>query len=460
MPFLWNGEVWNMSGRGRRRRVVNSTRVIALSFAGVILMGALLLMLPISSRSGVSCGPITALFTATSATCVTGLIVVDTLTQFTLFGQVVILALIQLGGLGFMSVIFLLASLVKKRMSLSQRLMMVSAFNLNDMHDVARLVGGAFRLTFLVEGMGAIVLTACFWPRYGLGAIWKGVFTAVSAFCNAGFDLLGPDGLGSLSTYSDNPVVLLTVACLIVCGGLGFFVWEEIIHKKSFHRLSLYSQMVIVITASLIVGGMLFFLLVEHDNPETLGGMPWWQQGLNALFQSITLRTAGFLSISQGGLREVSQFVCVLFMLVGGSAGSTAGGIKTVTLGVLVLAMRAGLHGRSEVTIRGRTIPLTKVLSAVTLVLVVSVMFLFSSITISVVDEVPYLSAAFETASALGTVGLTTGITPTLSTFSHLLLVAMMYLGRVGVLSLSVAFLTQGGRQSRISYPESDVMIG
>ena len=425
MPFLWNGEVWNMSGRGRRRRVVNSTRVIALSFAGVILMGALLLMLPISSRSGVSCGPITALFTATSATCVTGLIVVDTLTQFTLFGQVVILALIQLGGLGFMSVIFLLASLVKKRMSLSQRLMMVSAFNLNDMHDVARLVGGAFRLTFLVEGMGAIVLTACFWPRYGLGAIWKGVFTAVSAFCNAGFDLLGPDGLGSLSTYSDNPVVLLTVACLIVCGGLGFFVWKEIIHKKSFHRLSLYSQMVIVITASLIVGGMLFFLLVEHDNPETLGGMPWWQQGLNALFQSITLRTAGFLSISQGGLREVSQFVCALFMLVGGSAGSTAGGIKTVTL-----------------------------------VLVVSVMFLFSSITISVVDEVPYLSAAFETASALGTVGLTTGITPTLSTFSHLLLVAMMYLGRVGVLSLSVAFLTQGGRQSRISYPESDVMIG
>lgn len=423
-------------------------------------MGTLLLMLPISSRSGVSCGPITALFTATSATCVTGLILVDTLTQFTLFGQVVILALIQLGGLGFMSVIFLLASLVKKRMSLSQRLMMVSAFNLNDMHDVARLVGGAFRLTFLVEGMGAIVLTACFWPRYGLGAIWKGIFTAVSAFCNAGFDLLGPDGVGSLSTYADNPVVLLTVAALIVCGGLGFFVWEEIIHKKSFHRLSLYSQMVLVITAILIVGGMLFFLLVEHNNPDTLGGMPWWQQVVNALFQSVTLRTAGFQSIHQGYLREVSQMVCILLMLVGGSAGSTAGGIKTVTLGVLVLAMRAGLHGRSDVTIRGRTIPLTKVLSAVTLVLVVSAMFLFSSVVISVVDGVSYLAAAFETASALGTVGLTTGITATLSTFSHLLLVAMMYLGRVGVLSLSVAFLSQGGRQSRISYPESDVMIG
>ena len=445
---------------GRRRRVVNSTRVIAFSFAGVILMGALLLMLPISSASGESCGFITALFTATSATCVTGLILVDTLTQFTLFGQVVILLLIQLGGLGFMSVIFLLASLVRKRMSLSQRLMMVSAFNLNDMHDVAKMVGHAFRFTFTMEAIGAVILTAGFFPRYGLQAIWKGIFTAVSAFCNAGFDLLGPDKLGSLSTYDNNPVVLLTVATLIVSGGLGFFVWEELLRKRSFRRLTLYSKMVLVITATLIVGGALFFLAVEHKNPQTLGNMPWWQQGLNALFQAITLRTAGFLSISQGGLREVSQLVCILLMLVGGSSGSTAGGIKTVTLGVLVLAMRAGLHGRSNVTIRGRTIPLTKVLSAVTLVLVVSAMFLFSSIAISLVDGVSYLAAAYETASALGTVGLTTGITPTLSTFSHLLLVAMMYLGRVGVLSFSVAFLSQGGKQSRVIYPESDVMIG
>lgn len=449
-----------MSAGRRRRRVVNSTRVIACSFAGVILMGTLLLMLPISSVSGESCGFMTALFTATSATCVTGLILVDTLTQFTFFGQVVILLLIQLGGLGFMSVIFLLASLVRKRMSLSQRLMMVSAFNLNDMGDVARLVGNAFRLTFVVEATGAIILTGCFLPRYGLDAIWKGIFISVSAFCNAGFDLLGPDQVGSLSTYADNPVVLLTVAALIVCGGLGFFVWEEILQKKQFFRLSLYSKMVLVITAALIVCGTLFFLAVEHDNPQTLGGMPWWQKGVNALFQSVTLRTAGFLTVNQGQLQQVSQMVCILFMLVGGSAGSTAGGIKTVTLGVLVLAMRAGLHGRSDVTIRGRTIPLSKVLSAVTLVLVVSMMFLFSSIAISLVDGVPYLAAAYETASALGTVGLTTGITHTLSTFSHVLLVAMMYLGRVGVLSFSVAFLSQGGHKSRISYPESDVMIG
>lgn len=449
-----------MGAGARPRRVVNSTRVIAGSFAGVILMGTLLLLLPIASASGESCGLMTALFTATSATCVTGLILVDTLTQFSFFGQGVILVLIQLGGLGFMSVIFLLASLVRKRMSLSQRLMMVSAFNLNDMRDVARLVGHAFGLTFAVEAVGAVILTGCFYPRYGVGAIWKGIFTSVSAFCNAGFDLLGPDQAGSLSTYADNPVVLLTVSALIICGGLGFFVWEEILHKKSFRRLSLYSKMVLVITGALLVVGALFFLVVEHDNPQTLGGMPWWQKGVNAVFQSVTLRTAGFQSVHQGALQEVSQMVCILLMLVGGSAGSTAGGMKTVTLGVLVLAMRAGLRGRAEVTIRGRTIPLTKVLSAVTLVLVVSAMFLVSSIVISLVDGVSYLAAAYEAASALGTVGLTTGITPSLSLFSHMLLVVMMYLGRVGVLSFSVAFLSQGGRKSRISYPESDVMIG
>lgn len=328
------------------------------------------------------------------------------------------------------------------------------------MRDVARLVGHAFGLTFAVEAVGAVILTGCFYPRYGVGAIWKGIFTSVSAFCNAGFDLLGPDQAGSLSTYADNPVVLLTVSALIICGGLGFFVWEEILHKKSFRRLSLYSKMVLVITGALLVVGALFFLVVEHDNPQTLGGMPWWQKGVNAVFQSVTLRTAGFQSVHQGALQEVSQMVCILLMLVGGSAGSTAGGIKTVTLGVLVLAMRAGLRGRDEVTIRGRTIPLTKVLSAVTLVLVVSAMFLVSSIVISLVDGVSYLAAAYEAASALGTVGLTTGITPSLSLFSHMLLVVMMYLGRVGVLSFSVAFLSQGGRKSRISYPESDVMIG
>ena len=232
--------------------MLRATQVIAISFAAVIFCGALLLMLPFASKSGESCGFMTAIFTATSATCVTGLIIVDTLTAWTLFGQVVILLLIQLGGLGFMTIIFLLALLVKQKLSLSQRLTAASSFNLDDTSDIAHLVIGALKTTFVFEGAGAMILTACFWPRYGIGAIWKGVFTAVSAFCNAGFDIFGTDKIGSLSTYDGNPVVILTVTALIACGGLGFFVWEEIKSKRGLRGLSLYSKMVLFMTAALL----------------------------------------------------------------------------------------------------------------------------------------------------------------------------------------------------------------
>lgn len=444
----------------RKKRTSQATKIIVLSFAAVILIGTLLLMLPFASAAGESCGFITALFTATSATCVTGLILVDTLTAWTVFGQVVILLLIQLGGLGFMTIIFFLAVQIRKRPSLSQRLMMASAFNLDNMNDAVRVVKNALKVTFLMEGAGAVILTLCFAPRYGWGAIWKGIFISVSAFCNAGFDILGPDGLGSISSYNGHPVVLLTIMALIVCGGLGFFVWEDIRMKRSFRKLSLYSKMVIWMTGAFLLVGAVFFFCVEFGNSATLGSMPVWQKAINALFQSVTLRTAGFSSINQGGLTDVSLVMSTLLMLVGGSSGSTAGGLKTVTIGVLLLALREGLRGRTQVTFRGRTIPQQKVLAAVTLVLMVGVLFLVSSMAIAIVDGTPYLAAAYEAASAIGTVGLTTGITAGLSTVSHVLLVMMMYLGRVGVLSFSVAFLTQGGTAEKIGYPETNVMIG
>lgn len=444
----------------RKKRASQATKVIVLSFAAVILIGTLLLMLPFASVAGESCGFLTALFTATSATCVTGLVLVDTLTAWTLFGQIVILLMIQLGGLGFMTIIFFFVVQIRKRSSLSQRLMMASSFNLDNINDGALVVKNALKVTLLLESVGAAILTLCFIPRYGWGAIWKGIFIAVSAYCNAGFDLLGPDGTGSLSTYSSHPIVLLTVMVLVVGGGLGFFVWEDIFRKRSFHKLSLYSKMVIWLTGVLLLFGTVFFLCAEFHNPATFGEMPVWQRVLNAMFQSVTLRTAGFSAIDQGGLTDISMVMSTLLMMIGGSSGSTAGGLKTVTIGVLLLALREGLRGRTQVTFRGRTIPQQKVLAAVTLVLMVGVLFLTTSMTIAILNGVPYLNAAYEAASAIGTVGLSTGMTAGLTSISHVLLIAVMYLGRVGVLSFSLAFLTQGRTAEKIGYPETNIMIG
>ena len=446
-----------------RNRSLNATRVVAVSFAVIILVGALLLTLPIASRSGESAGFFTGLFTATSATCVTGLILVDTWTQWSLFGQVVILAMIQLGGLGFMTVITLVSFALHRRIGLSERLIMVSTLNLNDLDGVVRVVRHALMGTFLLEGIGAVILSACMIPAFGIaGGIWRGSFHAVSAFCNAGFDLLGGrfGAFSSLVGYNDHPVVLLTIAALIMGGGLGFFVWEDILRKRSIHRLSVYSKMVLLMTALLIVGGAAFFLVEEYANPATLGNMPFWQKLCNALFQSVTLRTAGFDAIGQGGLSDSSKAFSSILMLIGGSSGSTAGGLKTATVAVLLLALRSGLAGREQVTFRGRTIPYRRVLNAMTLALVMLFLFLVGSMVISTVEGLPYLDCAFEVASAMGTVGLTTGLTPNLTPFSQTLIILLMYLGRVGVLSFSIALMTRGRTMDKIRYPEMNVMIG
>lgn len=445
----------------RGRPNLNATRIVALSFGGVIAVGTFLLMLPVSSASGASCGFITALFTATSATCVTGLALVDTLTGWTFFGQFVILVMIQLGGLGFMTVITIFSLALHRRINLSQRLIIMSSLNLNDMEGVVRLVGNALKVTFGTEGICAALLTLRFIPIYGFwGALWRGIFTSVSALCNAGFDLCGPEGGGSLMTFQSDPFVLLIVMFLIAFGGLGFFVWMDIKQARHWKKLQLYTKLVLGMTAGLILAGWLYFFVAEYGNPNTLGPMNVGEKLLNSLFQSVTLRTAGFYAVPQGGLRDSSLAVSCLFMFIGGSSGSTAGGVKTVTAAVLLLALRAGLSGNNEVTLRKRAIPTHRVLNALTLVLVVLMLFSFGSIAISLADNVPYLDAAFEAASAIGTVGLSTGITAGLSPFSHILIICLMYLGRVGILSFSIAFLTASRFPAKIQYPTVDIMIG
>ena len=447
----------DMLVRGKR---FNATRLVAGSFAAIILLGALLLTLPVSSNSGQATDFLTCLFTATSATCVTGLILVDTAVHWSLFGQVVILVMIQLGGLGFMTVVTLFSMLLRRRIGLSERLAMASTFNLNDMSGMVRhaLIG-----TVTMEGVGAVLLSARFIPDFGvLRGLWMGVFHSVSAFCNAGFDLLGEryGAFSSVSGYRDDPVVLLVLAALIIIGGLGFFVWEDIWKNRNWKGLSLYTKMVLLITAGLLVAGAVFFLVMEYGQADTLGNMPLWQKGLNAFFQSATLRTAGFDALGQGNLEDVSLSMSILLMMVGGSSGSTAGGLKTVTVGVLLLALRAGLTGREQVTFRARSIPFDRVLNAMTLTVVFIFLFLTGVMVISTVEQMEFLSVAFEVASAMNTVGLTTGITPALTPISQGILILLMYLGRVGVMSFSIAFLTARRRATGVYYPSFDLMIG
>lgn len=441
---------------------MNPSRIVAGSFLCIILLGALLLSLPIAAKSGQSVGFFTGLFTATSATCVTGLILVDTWATWSLFGQVVLLLLIQLGGLGFMTVMTLGSLALHRGIGLSQRLLMVSTLNLNTMDGVVRVVRHALLGTFLVEGAGAVILASCFVPQLGWArGIWYGIFHSVSAFCNAGFDLMGEGGaFSSLTAFAHNPMVLITIMALIVVGGLGFFVWEDLLRHRRWKDLSLYTRMVLLMTVFLIVGGAVLLLLVEHDNPATLGAMSRGDQILNALFQSVTLRTAGFNAVDQAALRDSSQVLCILLMLIGGSSGSTAGGLKTATVAVLLLALKSGLQGREEVTLRGRAISHRRVMNALTLALTVVAIFLGASIALSFVDELPYLKCAYEVASAMGTVGLTAGLTTQVSLFGRMLLIVLMYTGRIGLLSFSIAFLSRSRFSSKIKHPTFDIMIG
>ena len=446
-----------------RRRRLNATRVVAISFALIILTGALLLTLPIASRDGESAGFFTGLFTATSATCVTGLILVDTWIQWSLFGQVVVLLMIQMGGLGFMTVITLVSFALHRRIGLSERLVMVSTFNLNDLDGVVRVVRHALMGTFLIEGIGAVILAWRMIPEFGLlGGVWRGIFHAVSAFCNAGFDILGGrfGAFTSVVGYNDDPFVLLTIASLIAIGGLGFFVWEDILRSRSLRRLSPYSKLVLAMTTLLIVGGAAFFLVEEYANPAVFGKMPLGQKIYNSIFQSVTLRTAGFDSIGQGNLSDSSKAFSSIWMLIGGSSGSTAGGMKTVTAAVLLLTLRARLTGREQVTFRGRAVPYAQVFNAMTLVLVMGLIFLVSSMFISTLEGLPYVDCAFEVASAMGTVGLTTGITPSLTRISQSILILLMYTGRVGLLSFSFVLAVRHGRPAKLKYPEMNVMVG
>jgi len=438
---------------------------LPLGFICIILVGTLLLMLPISSKSGETLPFVSALFTATSASCVTGLVVVDTGTYFSLFGQIVILMLIQLGGLGFMTMATILFSLMGRRISLHDRMTMAEGLGENRLQGIVRLSRGALLVTAVFELTGMVLLSFRFIPTYGLlRGLWYSLFHSISAFCNAGFDLIG--GYRSFTGYAADPYTLFVIMALIVSGGLGFSVLINIRRERRFRRFRLHTKLVLVGTLGLIVSGALCFMLIEYDNPETLGGMPFFEKLLNATFQSITLRTAGFNTINQYAMRDASKGVSVLLMLIGGAPAGTAGGLKITTVLTLALAVRAYIRGRFDTVVFGRTIPLEQVRRALTIFFIGLAFVMGMTIVVSVIEEGGVAGAygiwnqLFEATSAFCTVGVSTGVTKVLSTASRLVLVCMMFAGRVGLLTVAMSLVEGGAKETVLHYPSEEILIG
>jgi len=446
----------------RKIRQMRPTRIIVLTFLAIIFVGALLLTLPIAQRAAGRTDFFTALFTAVSAVSVTGLTLVDTVTHWSHFGQAVILVLIQIGGLGFMSIISIFYFMLNRRLGLRERLVMMESMNLDEMDGVVTLVKRVLVGTLLFELAGAIVLSAHFIPEFGWGGgIWRGVFLAVSAFCNAGFHLMGTHGMFSgMTTYVGSPVVLITTAMLILVGSTGFYVWGDILNRRRLKRFHIYTKLVLIITAVLVTGGMLMYLLMEWSNPNSLGSLPVGERFLVAFFQSISTRTAGFDVIGQLTVTDDTKLLSILFMFIGGSSGSTAGGVKTVTIGILVLSAISVLRGRQDLIVFGRKIAPGQIVNAMTLVSIGVLIVLGGSIFLFRTEGVSLISAIFETTSAYGTAGLSIGVLDMLGHGEKILLMCLMFFGKIGVLSLSIAFMMRGRGAMTHTYPTEHVIIG
>ena len=440
---------------------MNTTRVVVLGFAFVILMGALLLTLPISSANGVSVGFFDALFTSTSSVCVTGLVVVDTGTAFSTFGHVVIILLIQIGGLGFMSVAMLYFMLLGKRVTLGTRLVIQESLNEDRIGGLVRMMRWVIFSALSIELVGAIILSTRFVPIYGWGTgLWYGVFHSISAFCNAGFDLIG--NYQNLMPFQYDPVVNITICLLIIVGGLGFGVLQDIKHNRSFRKLRLHSKLVLTFTAVLLGAGTLITLLVEWSNPNTLGPMNFFQKLQAAFFQSVTLRTAGFNTIDQASLMPATKMISVILMFIGASPASTGGGVKTSTMAVLCLNVRMVARGRSEIAAFHRTINRDTMQRALAIVMIGLGVLLIDIMALTILEpQAQFLDLAFECASALGTVGVSSVGTTSLGPVSRALLILAMYIGRVGPLTLTLALgHKQAQTKDAFRYPEERMLVG
>lgn len=445
-----------MSKGIHKKKHLSSFQLIILGFAGVILLGAIILMLPVSSAHGVITPFNKTLFTSTSAVCVTGLAVLDTGSYWSVFGQVVILLLIQIGGLGVVTVAVSVFMLSGRKISLMQRSTMQNAISAHKVGGIVRLTKFILKGTLFIEMTGALVLLPVFYHDFGTKGIWMAVFHSVSAFCNAGFDILGTPAhpFPSITAYAENPLVNVVIMCLIIAGGIGFLTWEDIyINKIHFKKYRMQSKIILVTTALLIVLPTAFFFFSDFTNLSV------GKRLLASVFQAVTPRTAGFNTMDISKMTEVSKAMIILLMLIGGSPSSTAGGMKTTTFAVLILNTFATFRSQENVGAFGRRIECSVIKNASTIAMMYCMLFLCGGITISVYESLPLSDCLYEAASAVGTVGLTLGITPKLHIVSQLLLIVLMYLGRVGGLTLIYAVLSKK-KKGNARLPLEKITVG
>lgn len=448
------------------RMNLSTTQTILLSFLLAILFGSALLALPVSSADGVAVPYIDALFTATTSICVTGLVTVPTFSTWSLFGQIVILFLIQIGGLGVVTIMSGLMISLHRRIGIKDRMLIQDAFNLNTLSGMVKFIRKVIAGTFLVEGIGALLYMAVFVPEFGLRGVWISLFNSVSAFCNAGMDVISEN---SLYAYVHNPVINITTILLIVFGGIGYIVWWDIVgalknirrqRLKCFANLTLHSKIALSVTGILILAGTAAIFIFEYNNPLTMDGFSLFEKLQASLFQSVTTRTAGFATIPQEDLTNASALVSLLLMFIGGSPVGTAGGIKTVTIAVLITSAFATMKTHSEAELFHRTIPKQAVSKAVAVVSMAFIILFTATLLLSAVTDADVLDIIYETVSAAATVGLTRSLTSELNIWGRIIIIITMYLGRVGPISLMIALNTKKETKNIIKNPTEDISVG
>ena len=451
--------------RSRRIRV-STTHIILLSFLIAILIGALLLSLPISSVNGKAASFVDAVFTATTATCVTGLVVTPTISSWSIFGQAVILMLIQIGGLGVITIMSGLMILLHKKMGIGDRMLLQDAFNLNSLSGLVRFVKKVVGGTLIIEGVGAVLYMTVFIPEFGAKGIWISVFTSVSAFCNAGIDIIAEN---SLCNYALNPIINIVSCGLIILGGIGYIVWWDVLRVlkqartkkvKLFRSLTLHSKIAITATLILIFVGAALIFAFEYNNPQTIKEYTLLQKIEVSLFQSVTTRTAGFATVPQENLTNASSVVCLLLMFIGGSPVGTAGGIKTVTFAVLVASAFTSICNKEDTEVFGRRLTKQAVSKAVAVTCMSFIIMFISTVLLSAVTDANALDIVYETVSATATVGLTRNLTASLNSIGKLIITIKMYLGRVGPISLAVAFKRSKDNQNIVKNPIEEISVG